>query len=57
MHEAYCMKCRTKRKIQNGEVTTLKNGRPAFSGNCGICGTRTFAMISKERAAELTPTA
>ena len=57
MNEAYCMMCREKREVQDGQVTTLKNGRPAYSGTCGICGTRLFAMISRDRAAELAPTA
>ena len=29
--EGYCMKCRTKREFE-GQVVTLKNGRPAAQG-------------------------
>lgn len=42
--QAYCVKCRTKRDMQNVEVTTLKNGRPAKKGKCGTCGTNMFRI-------------
>ena len=44
MTEAYCVKCRQKREIQNPEVTKLKNGRPAVKGTCGECGTIVFRI-------------
>jgi RNase P subunit RPR2 len=44
MTEAYCVKCRQKREIQNAEVTELKNGRPAVKGTCGECGTKVFRI-------------
>ena len=46
MMEAYCFKCRQKREIQNAQATTLKNGRPATQGTCGICGTKLFRIGS-----------
>ena len=42
--EAYCFKCRTKREISDPEATTLKNGRPATKGTCGLCGTKLFRI-------------
>jgi RNase P subunit RPR2 len=38
--EGYCLKCRTKREIQNEQKVTLKNGRPATQGTCPVCGTK-----------------
>ena len=46
--EAYCLKCRTKREIQNATQVTLKNGRPATQGTCPVCGTT-------RKTAELIP--
>jgi hypothetical protein len=38
--EGYCLKCRTKREMQNAQKVTLKNGRPATQGTCPVCGTK-----------------
>jgi hypothetical protein len=38
--EGYCLKCRTKREMQNATKVTLKNGRPATQGVCPVCGTK-----------------
>ena len=46
--EAYCFKCRTKKEIIDPEATTLKNGRPATKGTCGVCGTRLFRIGKTE---------
>lgn len=42
--QAYCVKCRAQRDIQNPEQVTLKNGRPATQGTCGTCGTKIFRI-------------
>ena len=42
--EAYCFKCRTKREVSNPEAVTLKNGRPATQGTCGVCKTKLFRI-------------
>ena len=42
--EAYCMKCKTKREMQNPEQITMKNGRPASQGTCPVCGTKMFKI-------------
>jgi hypothetical protein len=42
--EAYCLKCRTKREMQNPQPITMKNGKPATSGICPVCGTKMFKI-------------
>ncbi len=42
--EAYCVKCRAKREINNSQSITMKNGRPATQGVCGTCGTKVFRI-------------
>lgn len=42
--EAYCVKCRTKRKIKNPEETIMKNGRPAIKGTCLTCNCKVFRI-------------
>ena len=42
--EAYCVKCRTKREIQNPEPVFTEKGTPATRGVCPVCGTNLFRM-------------
>jgi len=42
--EAYCVKCRAKRKIKNPEETIMKNGRPAIKGTCSTCNCKVFRI-------------
>lgn len=42
--DAYCLKCREKREIENSEEVTLKNGRPATRGDCPVCGTKIYRI-------------
>jgi hypothetical protein len=42
--EAYCVKCRAKRKIKDPKKMTLKNGRSAVQGFCPVCGTKVFRI-------------
>jgi hypothetical protein len=42
--EAYCMKCKTKREMQNPQQITMKNGRPATQGTCPVSGTKMFKI-------------
>ena len=44
--EIYCFKCRGKTANQSVEEVVLKNGRPAVTGQCTVCGTRKFRMTS-----------
>jgi hypothetical protein len=42
--QAYCMKCKTQREMQNPTQVTMKNGRPATQGTCPTCGTKMFKI-------------
>ena len=42
--EAYCMKCKTRRKIKNPKETTMKNGRAAVKGTCSVCNCKVFRI-------------
>lgn len=42
--EAYCLKCRDRREINNAEEVTLKNGRPATRGKCSVCDATVFRI-------------
>jgi hypothetical protein len=48
--EAYCVKCREKREMQDEEEVTMKNGRPAVQGKCPVCGTKLFRIKSTKKA-------
>src|SRR5688500_18922531 len=42
--EAYCVKCKAKREMQNENKITMKNGKPATEGTCPVCGTKMFRI-------------
>ena len=42
--EAYCVKCKTKRPIQDPQPVFTDNGTPATRGVCPECGTTLFRM-------------
>jgi len=42
--QAYCVKCKTKRDMQDPQATYTKTGAPASKGTCGECGTKLFRM-------------
>jgi RNase P subunit RPR2 len=42
--EAYCVKCKAKREVKNAQNITMKNGKPALSGTCPVCGTKMFKI-------------
>ncbi len=42
--QAYGLKCRDHREIQNPEQVELKNGRPATRGKCSVCGATVFRI-------------
>ena len=53
--EAYCMRCRAKREIQNPQPVFLSNGQPATRGTCPVCGA-TLVRLGRTPAHEgLTP--
>lgn len=44
MATMYCVKCRTKRDVDNPERVTMKNGKPAMKGKCPVCGTGMYRI-------------
>lgn len=44
--EAYCVKCKAKQIMKDPKEITMKNGRPATSGVCPVCGTKMFRIGS-----------
>ncbi len=42
--DAYCVKCKTKREIQEPKAIFTANGTPATRGTCPVCGTTLFRM-------------
>ena len=44
MTTGYCVKCRSKREMQNAKAVTLKNGKPATKGTCPTCNTKMFRI-------------
>ncbi len=44
MAEAYCVKCKAKREVKNPQNIKMKNGKPALSGLCPVCGTKVFRI-------------
>jgi len=42
--EAYCMKCKTKREVQNPESTFNAKASPVTIGTCAVCGTKLYRM-------------
>ncbi len=50
--EAYCVKCREKRDIKDGEVKDTPNGRRMAQGKCPVCGTTVTRFLAAEGAGE-----
>ena len=46
--EGYCVKCREKRTIKDGEVVTTKTGRRMAKGKCPECGTTVNRFLPNE---------
>src|SRR5215213_11868079 len=42
----YCMRCKTKRQIQNVQRETTESGRPAARGTCPVCGANMFTFLA-----------
>jgi DNA topoisomerase-1 len=53
--EAYCMKCKTKREIQNPEATFNAKSSPVTIGICPVCGTKLYRMGKTPAHEGLTP--
>lgn len=46
--EAYCVKCRTTRTMQDATVETNERGRRVAKGTCPECGTRMNKFLPSE---------
>ncbi|MDD5613568.1 MAG: DUF5679 domain-containing protein [Candidatus Omnitrophica bacterium] len=46
--EAYCVKCKAKKEMQDTQDVTLKNGRKALKGKCPVCGTSLFRILGSK---------
>lgn len=46
-HIAYCVKCKKKSEIKDGQLVTMKNGSPAIQGMCPECGTKLFRLLPR----------
>jgi Zn finger protein HypA/HybF involved in hydrogenase expression len=44
MVEAYCVKCKAKRQMNDPKEVTMKNGKKATQGICPTCGTKMFKI-------------
>ena len=53
--EAYCMKCKEKREMNDPQATFNAKGSPVTIGKCGVCGTKLYRMGRTDAHASLTP--
>ena len=44
--EARCLKCKKQVDVENVKEVVMKNGRKAIKGNCCLCGTTVFRILS-----------
>ncbi len=42
--EAYCVKCKSKQQMKNPTAVVMKNGKPATTGTCSVCGTKMYKI-------------
>jgi len=42
--QGYCVKCKAKQEMKDPKQITMKNGRPAVTGTCPVCGTKMFKI-------------
>ncbi len=53
--EAYCVKCKVKRTVQNPVATYTKKAQPGTKGVCGECGTGLYRMGNTSAHEGLVP--
>ncbi len=53
--EAYCVKCKTKREMNQPQAVFTSSGTPATSGTCPVCGTTLYRMGRTEAHEGLNP--
>lgn len=46
--EAMCMTCKLPRKIKDGKVGTLANGRKMMRGTCPVCSGKVVKFVSSK---------
>ncbi|GAB4110358.1 MAG: hypothetical protein Fur005_01800 [Roseiflexaceae bacterium] len=44
--EAYCVRCKERRLMENPEETITANGRHAMRGSCPLCGAKLFRFVA-----------
>ncbi|MBI2084222.1 MAG: hypothetical protein HYT70_01230 [Candidatus Aenigmarchaeota archaeon] len=47
--EAYCMKCKTKREVNNPEETVTEKRIRIMKGTCTVCGTKVAKILGKAK--------
>jgi hypothetical protein len=47
--QAFCVKCKKKTDVVNGEEVTMKNGRAAMKGHCKDCNTKVFKILGNSK--------
>ena len=47
--EAYCVKCKEKKKMVSPKETVTKNGKPMTKGKCPDCGTTICRIGSSKK--------
>lgn len=55
--QAYCVKCKAKRDMEDEKQITMKNGQRALSGTCPVCGTKMFKIGGGRVKTEAAPKA
>ncbi len=53
--EAYCVKCKTKREINQPQANFNARGQAITTGTCPVCGTKLYRIGATEAHAGLTP--
>jgi hypothetical protein len=43
--DAYCVKCKTTRKMVSAQLVTTKNGKSAARGKCAVCSTTMMKFL------------
>ncbi len=46
--EGYCVKCRKKQKVVDGQVVQTPNGRKMAQGHCPACKTKVTRFLSSQ---------
>lgn len=53
--KAYCVKCKTKREMENPQAEFTSSGTPGTRGTCPVCGTTMFRMGRTPAHEGMTP--